>query len=200
VKRGFDFLVSFVMIVLLSPVIAAVAVLIRLNMGGPVLFKQQRPGLGRKTFTIYKFRTMSDACGPDGELLPDEQRLGRLGSWLRKLSIDELPQLLNVLKGEMSLVGPRPLLIKYLPFYTERENTRFTVRPGITGLAQISGRNMLSWNDRLELDAQYVERQSLLFDFKIICLTAWKVIRRENVIVISNLYVKDLDKERGLYG
>lgn len=199
VKRLFDLLVALVLLIPGLPMMAVVAVLIRLNTGEQATFTQQRIGYRGQVFTIYKFRTMNNARDENGELLSDDERLTPLGRVLRKLSLDELPQLFNILKGEMSLVGPRPLLIKYMPYYTEREQLRHTVRPGITGLAQVNGRNTLGWNQRLEYDAQYVENWSLWLDIKILWLTVEKVLKRDGVIEAPDTAVNmyDLDIERG---
>lgn len=199
-KRLFDISVSFILLFILLPIIVCTAILIRMKMGSPVLFKQERPGRHMKPFQIYKFRTMSDKRDNSGKLLPDEKRLTGVGSLLRKFSIDELPQLLNVLKGEMSLIGPRPLLMRYLPYFTETEKERFQVRPGITGLAQISGRNGLPWNERLTLDVEYVKGWSLRKDINILLLTLRKVWLREGFIEVTEFRQNDLDTERRLIG
>ncbi|MDZ4178661.1 MAG: sugar transferase [Coriobacteriia bacterium] len=180
-KRTFDIAVSGVALLLLSPVLFMVMLLVRTKLGSPVLFAQQRPGLGGRVFRIYKFRTMTDARGADGELLSDSERLTRFGALLRSTSLDELPELWNVLKGDMSLVGPRPLLVEYLDRYTPEQARRHEVRPGITGWAQVNGRNALSWEDRFELDVWYVENRSLLLDVKILAMTVWTVLRREGI-------------------
>ncbi|MFC0390863.1 sugar transferase [Paenibacillus mendelii] len=180
-KRAVDLVVSVPAIVLLSPVIAATAILVRLKLGGPVLFKQQRPGRYGVPFHVYKFRTMTDARRADGELLPDDVRLTSFGKLLRKLSLDELPQLLNVIRGDMSLVGPRPLLMEYLPLYTDEQARRHDLRPGITGWAQVNGRNNVSWEDKFRLDVWYVDHQSLWLDLKIVALTFIKVFKREGI-------------------
>jgi len=180
-KRPMDVTVSFLLLVLLFPVLVLAAVAVRIVMGSPVLFRQERPGLGGRPFAIFKFRTMSDARGPDGELLPDGQRLTRLGRFLRKTSLDELPELWNVFRGDMSLVGPRPLLKEYIPYYTPAENQRHSVRPGITGLAQVSGRNHLTWNERLELDIHYIENISFSLDLKILLRTLAVVVGLKGV-------------------
>jgi len=193
-KRIIDVLVSVVVLIVALPVLMVASILIYLYMGKPVLFRQSRPGYNEKPFTLIKFRTMLDAYDKNGNPLPDHSRLTRLGSVLRKTSLDELPQLWNVLKGEMSLVGPRPLFTKYLPFYTDRERKRHLVKPGITGLAQINGRNLLTWEDRLELDVQYVEKQSLLLDMNILFTTLVKVIKREG---IAESAIADLSDYRG---
>ncbi|EGL19518.1 MULTISPECIES: sugar transferase [Paenibacillus] len=180
-KRTFDFLVALIALTILLPVIFLVAVLIRIKLGSPVLFKQTRPGLRGKPFAIFKFRTMTSKCDEHGRLLPDEVRLTRFGMLLRKLSLDELPQLLNVLRGELSLVGPRPLLMDYMNRYTSEQARRHDVRPGITGWAQVNGRNDLSWEQKFELDVWYVDHQSFLLDMKILWMTVIKVIKTEGV-------------------
>lgn len=180
-KRLFDFFISFIALIMLSPVIAIVALLIRLKIGSPMLFKQPRPGLQGKIFHVYKFRTMTDERDANGELLPDSVRLTKFGQLLRKLSLDELPQLWNVLKGEMSFVGPRPLLVEYLPLYNKRQAHRHDVRPGITGWAQVNGRNAISWEQKFEYDVWYVENQSLWLDLKILLLTVKKVFVSEGI-------------------
>jgi len=180
-KRCFDFACSFCMIVILSLVIMVTWFLVRLKLGSPAIFKQPRPGLEGKVFYVYKFRTMTDERDENGELLPDECRLTSFGKLLRKLSIDELPQLWNVLKGDMSFVGPRPLLVDYLPLYDKRQARRHEVRPGITGWAQVNGRNAISWEQKFEYDVWYVENQSLGLDFKILLLTVKKVFISEGV-------------------
>ena len=195
-KRLMDTVLSITALIILSPLLLGVACLIRLNLGSSVLFKQERIGYRNQPFIIYKFRTMSDECDREGNLLPDSARLTALGKLIRSLSIDEIPQLVNVIKGDMSIVGPRPLLPRYLPYYTECERKRHDVRPGITGFAQISGRNDLGWDKRLELDIHYVENYSLFLDMKIIVLTFLKVVRRENVIESPGDYMLDLDVER----
>ena len=159
----------------------ALALLVRLKLGAPVLFRQQRPGLHGKPFTLYKFRTMIGARDADGNLLPDAERLTSFGRFLRSSSLDELPELFNVLKGEMSLVGPRPLLMEYLPLYSEEQMRRHEARPGITGWAQINGRNALTWEDKFKLDVWYVDHRSLWLDIRIIVLTIWKILKREGI-------------------
>lgn len=175
-KRLLDVVISIVVLVVLSPVIGIVALLIRLKIGSPVLFKQSRPGLRGEVFHVYKFRTMTDARDAQGELLPDEVRLTSFGKLMRKLSLDELPQLWNVLKGDMSFVGPRPLLVEYLPLYNDRQARRHDVRPGITGWAQVNGRNAISWEQKFEYDVWYIENRSLWLDFKILLLTVKKFL------------------------
>lgn len=181
VKRMFDIIASCILLVLFSPVMALTACLIYLTMGSPVLFRQQRPGLYGQPFTLVKFRTMTDARDKTGNLLPDEMRLTRLGAFLRSTSLDELPELFNVLKGEMSLVGPRPLKMEYLSLYTPRQARRHEVLPGITGWAQVNGRNSLSWEEKFELDVWYVDNQSFWLDLKILFLTVVKVLKREGI-------------------
>jgi len=180
-KRLFDLIGSFALLVVFSPILLLVAVLVRLKLGAPVLFVQDRPGLGARPFRLLKFRTMLDAIGPDGSPLPDESRLTPFGRWLRATSLDELPELINVLKGDMSLVGPRPLLMSYLDRYSERQHRRHEVRPGITGWAQIHGRNNLPWAERFEMDVWYVDHHSLLLDLRILVATLVLVLRRSDV-------------------
>ncbi|MDP8240575.1 MAG: sugar transferase [Candidatus Hatepunaea meridiana] len=181
IKRFIDILAAFLGLLLLLPFLLVISLIIRLKMERPVLFKQSRPGLKEKPFTIFKFRTMSGERMSDGTLLPDVQRLTAFGQFLRKTSMDELPELWNVLIGDMSLIGPRPLLMKYLPYYTNRERARFLVRPGITGLAQVMGRNTLDWDERLELDVQYIENTSFVLDIKLLVKTVAIILKRENV-------------------
>lgn len=195
-KRVFDIVFGLLLLTVFLPVLGIIALLVRLLIGSPVLFLQTRPGLHERPFTLYKFRTMTDARDGAGNLLPDGERLTRLGRFLRSSSLDELPEFINILRGDLSLVGPRPLLPRYLPWYTERERLRHTVRPGITGWAQVNGRNGLPWDERLKLDVWYVENRSLLLDLRILFLTIWKVIRREGVAVDSYTLERDLDEER----
>lgn len=180
-KRLFDFTAALFGLVVLSPLLIVVSLLIWRQMGRPFIFRQVRPGLHGKPFAMYKFRTMSDERDANGELLPDHQRISAIGNWLRKTSIDELPELFNVLKGEMSLVGPRPLLMEYLPLYTEEQNQRHLMKPGITGWAQINGRNAISWEQKFDLDIWYVKQQSFTLDLKILWLTLYKVLKKENI-------------------
>lgn len=195
-KRIIDFVISLISIIILSPVILITAILVRIKLGSPVIFKQKRPGLNEKIFTLYKFRTMTDAKDKDGNLLSDEIRLTKFGKLLRALSLDELPQLLNILKGDMSLIGPRPLTINYLPYYTEAEQHRHDVRPGITGLAQINGRNKLQWEERFRLDVEYTKKIKFKTDFIILLKTVKKVIKKEDILVGNNHVLIDFDKER----
>lgn len=180
-KRLFDIVLIIVALPLLFPVLGLIALLVKVNLGSPVIFRQARSGLNGETFEMVKFRTMSDVKDEQGNLLQDELRLTKFGRFLRSTSLDELPELWNVLKGEMSLVGPRPLLTDYLPFYSEEQRRRHEVRPGVTGWAQVNGRNAISWEDRLTLDVWYVDNQSLWLDIKIIFLTLKKILVREGV-------------------
>lgn len=180
-KRILDFIAALLLLILFSPIMLWAAWRIRRELGSPVLFTQARPGLNAKIFKIYKFRTMSDERDENGNLLPDELRLKGFGAKLRASSIDELPQLFNVLKGDMSFIGPRPLLVEYLPLYSPRQASRHSVRPGITGLAQVNGRNDISWAAKLEYDALYAENLSFLLDIKIALLTIKKVLKKEGV-------------------
>lgn len=180
-KRPMDLLLSLVAIIILSPVMLVIAILVRIKLGSPVIFTQKRVGLNEKIFTLYKFRTMTGARDENGNLLPDEFRLTKFGSFLRSTSIDELPELFNILKGDMSIVGPRPLLVEYLPFYNEHQKRRHELRPGLSGLAQINGRNAISWEERFNLDVLYVDNVSFLGDWKVIFLTLMKVFKREGI-------------------
>ena len=180
-KRLFDLCLTIPGIIVIAPVILLVTVLVRFRHGSPILFSQERPGFKGELFTLRKFRSMTNACDKDGNLLPDETRLTKLGCFLRATSLDELPELFNVLKGEMSLVGPRPLLAKYLPRYSPEQARRHEVLPGITGWAQINGRNAITWDDKFRLDVWYVDHWSLLLDLKILGMTIVKVIKREGI-------------------
>lgn len=180
-KRLLDILISGVAIVLFSPVLVVVAVLVRVKLGAPVLFRQQRPGLDGRPFTVLKFRSMSSATDANGELLPDGQRLGSFGRTLRSTSLDELPELWNILCGDMSLVGPRPLLMEYLPLYSLEQSRRHEVRPGLTGWAQVNGRNSLSWEDKFRMDVWYVDNVSLPVDIRILTRTLTSVLRRDGI-------------------
>ena len=196
VKRTIDVLAAAIGLLLFAVPMLVIGAGIASRMGRPVLFRQERPGRDGIPFRMFKFRTMTDARGPDGQLLSDRDRLTRLGTWLRKTSLDELPELLNVLRGDMSLVGPRPLLMRYTPYFTEEERLRLTVRPGITGLAQVSGRNLVSWDRRLALDVRYVREWSLWLDFRILMLTVWQVFVRGGVVVDAESVMRNLDEER----
>ena len=180
-KRALDILGSAAGLILLSPLLLILTILIRRRMGPPAIFSQRRAGLRGEPFVLYKFRSMGDARGEQGELLPDEERLTDFGRFLRRASLDELPQLWNVLRGDMSLVGPRPLLLDYVPLYDETQKKRLDVKPGITGWAQINGRNALTWEEKFSLDVWYVEHHSLGLDIKILMLTFWKALRREGI-------------------
>lgn len=195
-KRFLDLFLALVVFIFLSPVFIVVMLVLCLSNKGSPFFFQLRPGKNTNIFKIIKFKTMNDAKDREGNLLPDAERLTKIGAFIRKTSLDEMPQLLNVIKGDMSLIGPRPLLVRYLPFYTERESIRHTVRPGITGLAQVNGRNFLDWNKRLELDAQYVENISFINDIKIALLTIKNVVARKDIAVIPGAIGKPLDIER----
>jgi sugar transferase EpsL len=181
VKRLLDIVGALLMLILLFPVLLAIAILIKIKLGSPVIFKQQRAGLHGKPFYLYKFRTMTDERDANGELLPDHLRLTPFGKFLRKYSLDELPQLFNVLKGDISLVGPRPLLMEYLELYTPEQARRHEVKPGITGWAQVNGRNAISWEEKFELDVWYVDHQSFWLDLKILFLTVIKVLKSEGI-------------------
>lgn len=195
-KRLIDLTISVIALLIFLPVIFVVAILVKINLGSPVIFKQERPGKYGKPFYIYKFRSMKDTRDEFGELLPDSERLTKFGRIIRKLSLDELPQLINVIKGDMSLVGPRPLCMEYLPYYTETERKRFNVNPGITGWAQVNGRNNTTWDERFSLDVWYVEHISIWLDIKILFLTILKVVKSEDVVVDTASCMKDLDEER----
>lgn len=183
IKRLLDILISGIALILLSPVYLVLAILVRTKLGSPVIFHQERPGRNQKIFTLCKFRTMTDERDEEGNLLPDTVRLTKFGSMLRTTSLDELPELWNIFKGDMSLIGPRPLLVKYLPYYTEEEQLRHSVRPGLTGLAQVSGRNLLGWDMRLAKDVEYVKNLSFAMDIKVIMLTVKVVLHHDGVEV-----------------
>lgn len=180
-KRAIDLILGMSALILLSPILAIVAILVRVKIGSPVLFRHQRPGLNGRPFILLKFRTMTNERDSAGNLLPDDQRLIPLGKFLRSTSLDELPELINVVRNEMSLVGPRPLLMQYLELYTPEQMRRHEAKPGITGLAQISGRNLLTWEEKFKTDVQYVDHISFSLDLKILFLTVWKVLRREGI-------------------
>ena len=181
IKRLFDILCALGGLIILLPVLLICAILIRINLGSPIFFRQKRIGKGNREFEMIKFRTMKDAFDKNGNVLPDDQRMTKLGKILRSLSLDELPELINILKGDMSLIGPRPLLIQYLPLYNERQIKRHDVTPGLTGWAQINGRNSLTWTEKFELDIWYVENWSLGLDIKIFFMTFYKVFKREGI-------------------
>ena len=181
IKRMMDFILAFLALILLSPVLLVVWCLVRINLGSPAVFKQERPGLNGKIFKLYKFRTMTDMRDENGELLPDEVRLTKFGKVLRSTSLDELPELWNIVKGDMSIVGPRPLLVRYLPLYNKRQARRHEVRPGFTGLAQVNGRNSISWEEKFEWDVKYVDSISFVGDIKIILNTIRVVLKRDGI-------------------
>ena len=180
-KRLFDIVVAAVLIILFSPLVLLLLMLVAIKLGRPVLFTQQRPGLGGKLFTLRKIRSMTDETGPDGEVLSDDMRLTSFGVWLRSTSLDELPGLCSVLAGDMSLVGPRPLLLEYLPLFDKEQARRHNVRPGLTGWAQVNGRNAVDWQRKFELDVWYVDNHSLLLDLKILVMTPFKVAKQEGI-------------------
>lgn len=196
VKRILDIAISLMGLLFLSIPMLIIFVLVNRKLGTPAIFKQERPGLNEKVFVLYKFRTMTDEKDDNGKLLPDHRRLTKFGEFLRKSSLDELPELINVLKGDMSLIGPRPLRIQYLPYYTESEKKRHTVRPGITGYAQINGRNNLEWDKRLAMDILYVNKVSFLFDLHIFLVTIKKVFMKDDVVMGEDRTILDFDKER----
>lgn len=196
IKRILDFLISLIAIIILSPVYLIVAILVRIKLGSPVIFKQKRPGKDGKIFTLYKFRSMSDKKDENGNLLPDKDRLTKFGKVLRSTSLDELPEIVNILKGEMSLIGPRPLAVSYLPYYNEKEKHRHDVRPGLTGLAQINGRNNLNWEDRFAYDIEYVNNITFINDVKIFFKTFIKVFKKEDISVRGTGKTIDFDEYR----
>lgn len=192
-KRAFDIAASFAALVLISPAVLLIAALVRIRLGSPVLFAQPRPGLGGRVFTLWKFRTMTDERDTGGNLRPDADRLTRFGRFLRSTSLDELPELWNVLRGDMSLVGPRPLLVSYLPRYSAEQARRHEVRPGLTGWAQVNGRNAASWEERLRLDTWYVDHRTLLLDFHIVLKTVTIVLRREGISSADSVTMPEFD-------
>lgn len=195
-KRLIDIIFSLIAIILLSWLYIIVAILVRIKLGSPVLFTQDRPGKDEKIFKMYKFRSMTSERDENGNLLPDDVRLTKFGKWLRSTSLDELPELFNILKGDMSLVGPRPLLVEYLPYYTEEEKHRHDVRPGLTGWAQINGRNFVGWNQRFRYDIEYIRNITFFADLKIIYLTLFKFIKKEDIAVDTNKVESNLAQER----
>ena len=195
-KRIFDIISSGIALIVLSPALLYIAYLVKTRLGSPVLFTQVRPGKDCKLFKLYKFRTMTDVKDKNGKLLSDEERLTKFGEKLRATSLDELPELINIFKGDMSVVGPRPLLVRYLPYYTNKEMHRHDIRPGLTGWAQINGRNALTWESRFKYDLYYLNKCSLFFDLKIIFLTIKKVWDKNDILVGETQIIEDLDKER----
>lgn len=196
IKRPFDCLLSICALCILSPILLIIAILVRVKLGSPVLFTQARPGRDEKIFKIYKFRTMTDKRDVNGKLLPDAERLTKFGSFLRSTSLDELPELLNIAKGDMAVIGPRPLLVQYLPYYTEIEKHRHDVRPGLSGLAQINGRNLVKWDQRLAYDVKYVSKITFWSDLRIILQTIIRVFKHEGIAVDTDTVETYLDKER----
>lgn len=195
-KRPMDFIFALFLLLITSPLLVISASLIKIDSKGPILFKQRRIGKNNKEFSIYKFRTMKVETEKNGEKLTDSERLTKAGKFLRKTSLDEIPQCINILKGEMSFIGPRPLPIRYLPYYTEEELKRHNILPGISGLAQVKGRNLLSWKDRFQWDVSYVENLSIKLDIKILYLTILRVFKKENIVLKDQNPLKDLDVER----
>lgn len=195
-KRSIDFFAAFFGMLLLSPIFITVTIALFIANKGKPFFFQERPGLNEKIFKIIKFKSMNDKMDAGGKLLPDAARLTAVGAFVRKTSLDEIPQLINVLKGDMSLIGPRPLLVRYLQYYTDREKLRHTVRPGITGFAQVNGRNTVNWDERLEMDVQYVENLTFAFDLKIFWMTVKNVINRKDIVIIPGEMYTTLDKHR----
>lgn len=196
IKRILDLILSLMALILLMPLMIIIGILVRINLGSPIIFKQKRPGKNEKIFTLYKFRTMTDKRDIDGNLLPDEYRLTKFGKFLRSTSLDELPELINIIKGDMAIVGPRPLLVEYLPYYTEEEKHRHDVRPGLTGLAQVNGRNLLEWDERLKKDLEYINSISVKNDLFIIFRTIINVIKRKDIAVGREHNMLSLNKER----
>ena len=196
IKRILDLILSLMALILLMPLMIIIGILVRINLGSPIIFKQKRPGKNEKVFTLYKFRTMTDKRDIDGNLLPDEYRLTKFGKFLRSTSLDELPELINIIKGDMAIVGPRPLLVEYLPYYTEEEKHRHDVRPGLTGLAQVNGRNTISWEEKLKYDTEYIKQISFYSDLKIIFKTIKKTIKRKDIKMGKELQFGKLNVER----
>ena len=196
IKRILDIVISLLGLIVLSPVMLIVAILVKIKLGSPVIFKQDRPGKNGKIFRLYKFRSMSDKKDKNGNLLPDSERLTKFGKILRATSLDELPELFNILKGDMSLIGPRPLAVSYLPYYNDKEKHRHDVRPGLTGLAQINGRNALNWEERFAYDIEYVNNITFINDVKIFFKTFYKVIKKENVVTRGTGKTIDFDEYR----
>lgn len=196
-KRFFDFVLSLIAIIILSPVYIIVAILVRVKLGSPVIFTQERPGKDEKIFKMYKFRSMTSETDEEGNLLPDEVRLTSFGKKLRSTSLDELPELFNILKGDMSIVGPRPLLVKYLPLYNDLQKHRHDVRPGLTGWAQVNGRNAISWEDKFRLDVEYTEKCSFLLDLKILFMTVSSVLKKEGISSDTSVTMNEFTGTKG---
>lgn len=196
VKRILDFTLSLLALIVLSPIMLILYILVRIKLGNPVIFKQMRPGKDEKIFKLYKFRTMTDEKDEQGNLLPDEQRLTKFGKFLRSTSLDELPELINIIKGDMAIVGPRPLLVEYLEYYTEEEKHRHDVRPGLTGLAQVSGRNSLTWEEKFKQDIEYINYLTFKNDVKIIFMTIGKVFKREGISQDGEATMENLKEAR----
>ena len=194
IKRILDFVLSLMALIVLMPLMFVIGILIRIKLGSPVIFKQKRPGENEKIFTLYKFRTMTDKKDKEGKLLPDSERLTKFGKFLRSTSLDELPELVNILKGDMAIVGPRPLLIEYLEYYNEEEKHRHDVRPGLTGLAQVSGRNSITWEEKFKDDIEYVNNVTFINDIKIILKTIGKVLKREGISQEGYATIERFDK------
>lgn len=192
-KRLIDLVLSLLAIIILSPILLIIAIVIRVKLGSPILFKQKRPGKNKKIFTMYKFRTMKNEFDNNGNMLPDEYRITKLGTFLRMMSLDELPELYNIVKGDMSIIGPRPLLVEYLPLYTDYQNRRHEVRPGLSGLAQINGRNAISWEDKFEMDVQYVNNVTFSGDCRIILMTLVKVFKHEGISSKDSVTIKPFE-------
>ena len=196
IKRLLDIIISLVGLIILSPIILILAILVRIKLGSPVIFKQERPGKDEKIFKLYKFRSMNNKKDENGNLLPDKDRLTKFGKLMRATSLDELPELINILKGDMSLIGPRPLLVRYLPYYNDKEKHRHDIRPGLTGLAQVNGRNALNWEDRFKYDIEYVNNITFINDVKILFKTFYKVIKKDSVITAGTGKVIAFDEYR----
>lgn len=196
IKRILDLGLSLIALIILMPVMLVIAILVRIKLGKPVIFKQKRPGKNEKIFTLYKFRTMTDEKDEQGNLLPDSVRLTKFGKFLRSTSLDELPELINIIKGEMSIVGPRPLLVEYLPFYNEKEKHRHDVRPGLTGLAQVSGRNSIEWVEKFKEDIEYVNNITFIKDVKIVLKTFKKVFRKEGINQEGNVTMERFQRTK----
>ena len=200
IKRMLDLILSLMALIILMPLMIIIAILVRIKLGSPVIFKQERPGKNEKIFTLYKFRTMTNKKDENGNLLPDEKRLTKFGKILRSTSLDELPELFNILKGDMAIVGPRPLLKEYLPLYDEEQKHRHDVRPGLTGLAQISGRNSISWEEKFEEDIKYVKKITFINDVKIVLKTIVKVFKREGISQEGNVTIEKFKGKQQIQG